>query len=252
MRQILTHALPGDSGDEQRGTVTVYGDPNKATQSVLLCGGWPDNHSLWEHLAGSLSESYLVGVICLPGYDELHEYPAYGYSFQDWTVSLKAAATLLLQQSKKDVPLSLVVHDWGCIAGTMFANQMNNEEQSSLIPRKMVMMDVLLKPHRTSKVPPLPITPSLLLQSLHALIGIVSYQLSFIIVWLVGVVVSHSLSMVAVAPLLVLVLRVFHLFPMSMQDTKYFPLRIVHPSWSYKMYTYFYTWKHALFGELKG
>lgn len=64
--------------------------PRRATQLVVMCPGYPNDHQPVTPLAKRLSgpQQCLVRVMCLPGYDfaAKKKTAVGGYSFHDWGV----------------------------------------------------------------------------------------------------------------------------------------------------------------------
>ena len=134
--------------------------------------GFPDSHfgftSLAKRLssstASSSSENCLIGVICLPGYEEEEDdgdesnndggdanansnidstdnnnrtCAPDGYTFDDWIAVVREAVKKLLSLSlttsstltRKDITLTGIFHDWGVVAGLKYVNQILLEEE---------------------------------------------------------------------------------------------------------------------------
>ena len=144
------------------GSLHLFG-PADATQLVIMCPGFPDDHRAFTPLAHRLSQepSCLVGVICLPGYEyccdsdtsmKINRAPD-GYSFEDWVASLREAVKTLLTYSSKprsSVKLTGVFHDWGVTCGLQYANQLSEEAAKDLTLDQIVILDVLPMPHPTT------------------------------------------------------------------------------------------------------
>jgi pimeloyl-ACP methyl ester carboxylesterase len=83
--------------------------------TVVLIHGWPDTHRLWDGTVQVLQESFRCVRFTLPGFD----------------VSQAARATALAQMTAliEDIvdavspgqPVTLVLHDWGCVFGYEYA-----------------------------------------------------------------------------------------------------------------------------------
>jgi pimeloyl-ACP methyl ester carboxylesterase len=172
----ITYAI---SHDETGGCLFLLGKLD-APNIVLTCAGFPDDHSSFTPLARRLAEhsNCLVGVICLPGYDDRPEkpwktHPADGFTFTEWTVSLREAAKVLKSQSTHPkATFTGIFHDWGVVAGLMFTNRALKEEaavaaasgdkvkkqqEQYYAPDRLVLFDVCLSPH--PKTPNVPIPP---------------------------------------------------------------------------------------------
>jgi len=72
-RKILTYPI---SADDNGGAVFIYGDP-KASRITILSAGFADDHDVFLPFASRLAKETgtLVGVTCLPGYDDRDDKP---------------------------------------------------------------------------------------------------------------------------------------------------------------------------------
>jgi pimeloyl-ACP methyl ester carboxylesterase len=92
--------------------VFVEGD---GPESLVMVHGWPDTHRLWDSTVQALKQEFRCVRFTLPGYD----------------VAKRARATSLVQMTTLIAsivdavsaarPVTLVLHDWGCIFGYEFA-----------------------------------------------------------------------------------------------------------------------------------
>ena len=92
--------------------VLIDGD---GAHTLVMLHGWPDTHRLWDSTVERLQPHFRCVRLTLPGFD----------------VSLPAKATSLKQMSdfllavvdvvSPSTPITLVMHDWGCIFGYEFA-----------------------------------------------------------------------------------------------------------------------------------
>lgn len=161
---ILRHPLPRMSDDGHQGSLFVYGRQD-SKHLVIMCAGFPDNQSPFSSFASLIATECdcLVGVTCLPGYDDtisLSDYPHLGFNFTDWPVALREAVKCLRNYSTRPVDkttLTGVFHDWGVVAGCMYTNQCLDENQSSggggaesdlYTPDRIVLVDILPPPGR--------------------------------------------------------------------------------------------------------
>ena len=84
------------------GALCVFGDPS-SPRMALLCAGFPDDHTVFLPFAKELSrEGVLVGVMCLPGFDDRPEdgvpwqsHPREGFSFDETVSSVREASKSL-------------------------------------------------------------------------------------------------------------------------------------------------------------
>lgn len=140
--------------DETGGSLFLYGETN-AANIVLLCTGFPDDHETLLPLASRLAKeaNCLTGVMCLPGYDEREDRPwtswnKDGYKFSDFSSAAKEAVKVLRKESvNESAKLCGIFHDWGIAVGTTYTNLVIEEGSSSLIPKKIVYLDVLPNAH---------------------------------------------------------------------------------------------------------
>jgi hypothetical protein len=144
------------SGDLSGGNLILFGNP-KSSKVIFLQAGFPDDHQSFLPLATKLTKSNdcLVGVSCMPGYDiptPLKGPKPGGYSFEDAIASVRDGIQALIAQCKVDAPeLTVIFHDWGVFFGTMYVNRMIIEGAKSLIPKQLVLLDVLPPPHPEDK-----------------------------------------------------------------------------------------------------
>ena len=117
------------AGDEKAGLMLVFGKKS-AKRVALCCAGFPDDHSIFVPFASRLAEENdtLVGIICIPGYDDRPERPwtehnKDGYSFDEMVSSFRDAAMKLLAETSEQNPtFTGIFHDWGVFPGLIFTN----------------------------------------------------------------------------------------------------------------------------------
>lgn len=83
--------------------------------TVVMVHGWPDSHRLWDATAGALKDRYCCVRFTLPGFDV--EAPARATSLNDmceWLLTV-------IDQVSPGLPVTLMLHDWGCVFGYEFA-----------------------------------------------------------------------------------------------------------------------------------
>ena len=135
-------------GDDKGGRLFVFGKSD-APNVVFFCAGYPDDHGSFSALAERLAReaNCLCGVACLIGYDDYKPWTSYrsqGYSFEEMTSSLRAAAKKLRQESTCLKPkFTTVFHDWGSAIGALYTNQALEEKDSLVAPDQIVYLDVL-------------------------------------------------------------------------------------------------------------
>ena len=84
---------------------------------VLMLHGWPDTLALWDGTVAALVDRFTCARLTLPGF--LADPHTRGQA-----TSLDAMCALLLQvvdRISPDQPVTLMLHDWGCIFGYEFA-----------------------------------------------------------------------------------------------------------------------------------
>lgn len=152
----------GHPTPEKTGALMVFGDPSSKTMA-LLCAGFPDDHTVFFPFAEKLAaRGILAGVICIPGYDDRpgdgvpwESHPREGFGFDELAKTFRAAAKTLRGVSTHASPeLVGIFHDWGCVAGSVWAKQV--EEESIGRPGKIVYFDVLMSAPKWAKTDPLP------------------------------------------------------------------------------------------------
>jgi len=174
-------------GTDSKSALYVYGDP-KSEKIAILCAGYADDHTVFQPFANELAKAAtkakskattttLVGVICLPGYDDRPEdgvgwesHKKDGYTFNDWSNSIRDAVKALRNESTypkggvEHTKFTGIFHDWAVLPGTMWLNrtlkeaeqqqkEKNTTSSSSIIfkPNNVVFFDVLLGPSSTIK-----------------------------------------------------------------------------------------------------
>jgi len=145
---LFFKAVPHDLLDlEGAGTLFVAG-PTDADHLVLLCAGFPDDHSSLAPLARRLAErGCLVGVCSMPEFErEGPPLRPQGYTLDEIPQAFAQAAAALHAQSTRHsalyagrssraTSLSVVVHDWAIYPGLAFANNFGCD--------KLVLFDVI-------------------------------------------------------------------------------------------------------------
>lgn len=102
-------------GTEQ--CITVHGTDvwlqGQGDEVVLMLHGWPDTRALWDGTVAALQDRYTCARLTLPGFET-------GPS----ATSLDDICQLLQQiadRTSPDKPVTLMLHDWGCVFGYEFA-----------------------------------------------------------------------------------------------------------------------------------
>lgn len=160
--KILSYPI---AGNENGGILHVYGK-SSAQHVILCCGGYPDDHKPFTPLVQRLAseEDCLVGITCFPGFDleaynecKFDGYKRNGYDFDQVCSSIRTAASQLFLQSESisGTKFTVILHDWGVVPGLMFINRAIEEEYCPHVPTKVVLLDVLARPHKDYKDLPL-------------------------------------------------------------------------------------------------
>jgi cis-3-alkyl-4-acyloxetan-2-one decarboxylase len=94
--------------------VIVEGD---GPHTVVMLHGWPDTHRLWDGMVEALAPQHRCVRFTLPGFDAPHVGPA--RTLGDITRLLLAIVDAVSPKQ----PVTLLLHDWGCIFGYELAAQ---------------------------------------------------------------------------------------------------------------------------------
>ena len=84
-------------------------------QTVVMLHGWPDSYRLWDKTVESLKDHYCCVRFTLPGFDVAA--PARATSLDDMCGLLRT----IVDEVSPGVPVTLLLHDWGCVFGYEFA-----------------------------------------------------------------------------------------------------------------------------------
>lgn len=96
------------------GDIDVLVDGN-GPHTLLMLHGWPDTHRLWDNTVDALKPAYRCVRLTLPGFDITRA--AQPTSLDDMCDLLLAVVELVSPTE----PVTLVLHDWGCIFGYEFS-----------------------------------------------------------------------------------------------------------------------------------
>ena len=153
-------SYPTPSG-KPNGVLHIFGDAS-SSKIAILCAGFPDDHTVFLPFAQALSqEGILVGVMCLPGYDHRPEdgvhwenHPRKGFTYDETAKAVQEASNALRGVSTchpENPEFIGIFHDWGVIAGCMWAERAELEARDNprvLKPNKIVFFDVLVPPSK--------------------------------------------------------------------------------------------------------
>jgi hypothetical protein len=157
-RKIVTYPI-GD--DPNAGAVFFFGEVD-APNLALCCAGFPDDHECFLPFASRLASEAkcLVGVTCLPGYDdrEDHAYTANkpdGYTYDEWVAAIRESVKCVKAEStfQGTTKFTGIFHDWGVLPGSQYTNRILEEGNDDLTPDQLVLFDVLppLHPNTENK-----------------------------------------------------------------------------------------------------
>lgn len=163
-RKIVYYPI---QGDRNGGALFLFGK-EESNRICFLSAGWPDDHEIFLPLACRLAKEMdaLVGVTCLPGFDDRDDKPWIehfrdkpdGYTFDEMSNCFREASKALLKESSCSRPkITGIFHDWGVFPGTMWANRAVSD-QTEFKPDELILFDVLLSPNPKTK--DLPHAPS--------------------------------------------------------------------------------------------
>jgi pimeloyl-ACP methyl ester carboxylesterase len=91
--------------------VFIEGD---GQHTVVMVHGWPDTHRLWDNTVEALQGQYRCVRFTLPGFDVTQ--PARATSLAQMT----ALFCNIVDAASPGQPVTLLLHDWGCIFGYEF------------------------------------------------------------------------------------------------------------------------------------
>lgn len=139
---------------------------------VLMLHGWPDSAELWDSTVQALRGSHRCVRLTLPGF-ELHS-PARPTSLD----AMCALLEQIIQTVSPERPVTLLIHDWGCVFGYEFAARHPQRV------RRIAAVDI--GDHNNGRY----------LRSLawRERMGIFSYQLWLALAWWIGLRVSTALG----------------------------------------------------------
>jgi len=252
-RKVLTYPI---TADDNGGAVFIYGDP-KASRIAILSAGFADDQSIFLPFAARLAEETdtLVGVTCLPGYDDRDDkswtrHKKDGYTFDEQERAFREAVKALRSESEyeknnsgKKLEVVGIFHDWGVVGGLMWCNRAI-EDDSENAPDKIVLFDVCTGPHRHMKDLPSArsMTPSDIFVSLFYKI---MFAITFLCYRFVGTGLAYAVHFLGLG-----VMSSFKIGPLLEIDRDY-ELCIPCPRLFYMMYPYYKLFQSLLTGNAK-
>jgi cis-3-alkyl-4-acyloxetan-2-one decarboxylase len=94
--------------------VFVEGD---GSDTLVLLHGWPDTHRVWDGTVEALKHHFRCVRFTLPGYDLAK--PPRATSLAEMTALIAG----IVDAVSPAAPVTLVLHDWGCVFGYEFATR---------------------------------------------------------------------------------------------------------------------------------
>lgn len=95
--------------------ITVQGTEvlieGQGPQTVVCIHGWPDTHHLWDRTVSALKDAHRCVRFTLPGFES----PPQGSSLS--TNDLTARLLAIVNAVSPSAPVTLLLHDWGCVFG---------------------------------------------------------------------------------------------------------------------------------------
>jgi cis-3-alkyl-4-acyloxetan-2-one decarboxylase len=86
-------------------------------ETIVMVHGWPDTHQLWDSVTNVLMDRYRCVRFDLPGYDLSQPPRAMGHR------EMTALINRIVMEVSPSTPVTLLVHDWGCVFGYEYAMQ---------------------------------------------------------------------------------------------------------------------------------
>ena len=223
-RKVVTFPI---AAEPDAGALFVFGDANSA-EIVLMCAGFPDDHEIFVPLANRLANEggYLVGVTCLPGFDDREDFPytrhkKEGYTCGEMVASMREATKAVRNESTYSdgkggqAKLTGIYHDWGVIPGLILTNRCIQEKNDMLSPDRVVLFDVLGPPH-PSRLKDMPDVPN---KTYYEVIVTWTYRVIMAIAFSIRLYISKILALIF-AGLALTILGLLRLSPTYEIDAK--------------------------------
>jgi len=104
------------SGVRQIDGIEVFVE-GQGRETIVMIHGWPDTHRLWDATVQALRDRYRCVRFTLPGFDPRHPRAAHSRA------QLTATFRNIIEQTSPGQPVTLMLHDWGCVFGYALAAQ---------------------------------------------------------------------------------------------------------------------------------
>jgi len=102
------------------GGVEVYVEGD-GPHTIVMIHGWPDTHRLWDEAVNGLKDAYRCVRFTLPGFD-VTQAPR-----PTSVVQMTAIFSQIIETVSPGQPVTLLLHDWGCMFGYEFAARHPNQ-----------------------------------------------------------------------------------------------------------------------------
>lgn len=270
--KILHYHIPGNPTG---GILHIYGEPSPRQDLIFYCGGFPDGLEPFSNLAKRLAiyrndnddRGCYVGVTCFPGFEyEMYkqkEFKRSGYSFDEVTCCIRDAVYILHREHAKGIAaagdykiqttFTLITHDWGALIGHMYVNR-SIEANSTFFrkPDRVVMLDVLLFPHRRSNYKEVlnrlykPLYKPTTREKLVAF----TYRAAFAISFAISLHISETIGLITMGIMLTICFKTLKLLPLkSVDDAQMNNIKNMDPKhFLYMMYPYYHMFKELFKG----
>ena len=87
----------------------------QGAETIVMVHGWPDTYRLWDHQAAFLSKQYRCVRFTVPGFDIA------GPKRALTATGLVEFLREVVDRVSPDRPVTLMLHDWGCVHGYEYA-----------------------------------------------------------------------------------------------------------------------------------
>ncbi|MFY8191979.1 MAG: alpha/beta fold hydrolase, partial [Limnohabitans sp.] len=84
-------------------------------ETLVMLHGWPDTLALWDHTVLALRDTHQCVRFTLPAFDANAPVPPKSL------LEMVAFIHEVVQQVSPQQPITLVLHDWGCVFGYEYA-----------------------------------------------------------------------------------------------------------------------------------
>ena len=269
--KVFHYPIPGNPTG---GILHIYGEPTPRQDLIFYCGGFPDGLEPFSNLAKRLATNRnetddrgcYVGVTCFPGFEyEMYkqkEFRRSGYSFDEVTCCIRDAIDILHREHAKGTAaagddnimttFTLITHDWGALIGHMYVNR--SIEANSILfrkPERVVMLDVLLFPHRRSNYQEVlnRLYKQLYIPTTREKLVVLTYRVAFAISFAMSVHMSETIGLITMGIMVTIVFKILKLNPLKSVDNAQMNIKNMDPKhFLYMMYPYYHMFKELFKG----